>query len=43
MIENNVDMLHISEIKLDDSFPSGQEKVVLFPEIDRVEITHSPP
>ena len=27
MVENNVDMLLISETKLDDSFPSGQFKI----------------
>ena len=30
MIENNVDILLISETKLDDSFPSGQFKICGF-------------
>ena len=30
MVENNADMLLISETKLDDSFPSGQFKICGF-------------
>ena len=30
MVENNADILHISETKLDDSFPSGQFKICGF-------------